>query len=280
LYPINAIDIRVYYANDIEMKQQLKIIPIAAFEDNYIWLIHDGQEAIVVDPGDAGPVISTIAQLNLELKAIFITHHHSDHIGGVPHLQATYPNVMTYAPNAETYAFDHIRLKDKDQININFSRLNIKLTFYIIDLKGHTLGHIAYYSPNLEAPIVFCGDTLFAAGCGRIFEGTPEDMLQSLKKLTDLPENTLIYCTHEYTEKNIAFALTLEPHNLKLIERAQLTKKLRAENLPTLPSFMALELATNPFLRCTQQTIKGAIHQENASELETFTSIRLLRNQY
>jgi hydroxyacylglutathione hydrolase len=270
----------MYYAKDVEMKQPLEIIPIPAFEDNYIWLIHDGQDAIVVDPGDAGPVISTIAQLNLELKAIFITHHHLDHIGGVPHLQATYPNLITYASTAETYAFDHISLKEKDKININFSRLNIKLTFYILDIKGHTLGHIAYYSTDLAAPILFCGDTLFAAGCGRIFEGTPKDMLQSLKKLAGLPENTLIYCTHEYTEKNIAFALTLEPHNLRLIERAKITKKLRAENLPTLPSLMALELTTNPFLRCSQQTIKSAIHQENATELETFTSIRLLRNQY
>ena len=199
------------------MNQALEILPIPAFEDNYIWLIHDGQAAIVVDPGDASPVTSTLSQLNLALKAILITHHHADHIGGVTQLQALYPNAITYAPSTETYDFHHQGLKENDQINIYFSRINFYLSFQVIDVKGHTLGHIAYYLADQATPILFCGDTLFGAGCGRLFEGTPEDMLRSLKKLANLPENTMIYCTHEYTEKNIAFALSLEPNNKQLI---------------------------------------------------------------
>lgn len=262
------------------MNQSLQVIPIPAFEDNYIWLIHDSKECIIVDPGDALPVISTIESMALNLQAILITHHHSDHINGVSALQTKYPNVATYAPSLERYQFTHTPVAEGDQVSVNFTRNNFNLTLQVIDLPGHTLGHIAYLIDGHPPMKLFCGDTLFGAGCGRLFEGTPAQMLHSLKKLAALPAETLVYCTHEYTAHNIAFALSVEPSNQALIERQYKTKAIRKQNEPSLPSTIGLELLTNPFLRCNEHEIKQSIEQEDASELMTFTTLRSLRNQF
>ena len=249
----------------------LHIIPISAFDDNYIWLLHNGRDAVVVDPGDAAPVLRTLKKLQLDLKTILITHHHSDHIHGVPALLERYP-AQVFAPQYEQYTFKHQALAEDDVIELpEFGQ-----KFKVMWLPGHTLGHIAYVNDEH----LFCGDTLFGAGCGRLFEGTPAQMFNSLNRLKELNASTKVYCTHEYTAKNIAFALTLEPDNQDLIERKNAVQTLRANNLPSLPSTIALELKTNPYLRCNQAAIFKNSHAENADELSVFTTIRALRNHY
>ncbi len=249
----------------------LNIIPISAFSDNYIWLLHDGQNAVVVDPGIAAPVIETLQQLKLNLSAILITHHHSDHIDGVLSLLA-YRAVNVYAPQYENFHFEHIKLAEGDEIHL----AEIAQSFRVMWLPGHTLGHIAYV--NNET--LLCGDTLFGAGCGRLFEGTPAQMLNSLQRLKNLNPNTQVFCTHEYTAKNIAFALTLEPENQDLIDRQNKVQQLRVQQKPSLPSNIGLELKTNPFLRCTEATIIKNSQTESSDELSVFTAIRQLRNHY
>lgn len=263
------------------MLHKLQIIPISAFEDNYIWLLHNGTQAIVVDPGDAAPVFETLKTLNLQLLYILITHHHHDHIGGVEALMQAFPNVQVYAPAQEQYQFKHTPVSEPTTIQFDdFHHDNKPLSFSVIDLPGHTLGHIAYYADG----ILFCGDTLFGAGCGRLFEGTPEQMYTSLQKLAVLPKDAQVFCTHEYTLHNIRFALTLEPNNVALIKRLADTQTLRMNNQPSLPSNMALELATNPFLRCNttefQQAIQDSIALNSTHPLPIFTAIRKMRNHY
>jgi hydroxyacylglutathione hydrolase len=261
----------------VDMNHNLQIIPIPAFKDNYIWLIHNSKNAVIVDPGNAIPVLETLLHLNLTLDTILITHHHHDHIGGVAQLLKSYPDAKTYAPLLEQYPFEHTPIGEADTIYLK----SLDIEFSVIDLPGHTLGHVAYYSKNTEdGNLLFCGDTLFGAGCGRLFEGTSLQMYQSLQKLAALPLSTKIYCTHEYTMHNINFALTLEPSNQDLIQRKIDTQKLRDLNIPSLPSTIAIELETNPFLRCDSNTIKSTIKSENASSLEIFSAIRLLRNHY
>lgn len=259
-----------------DMQHNLQIIPIPAFKDNYIWLLHNGNEAIIVDPGDALPVLETLARLSLRLHSILITHHHHDHIGGVTKLIEKYPDVKVYAPRLERYDFKHIAVAEPELVDI--AAFNIK--FKVIDLPGHTLGHIAYYAEYNAQNILFCGDTLFGAGCGRLFEGTPAQMFNSLQKLAVLPQFSKVYCTHEYTMHNINFALTLEPDNQALIKRYETTLALRNRQQPSLPSTIALELATNPFLRCHTNAIHASIQRLNATSLEVFTTIRELRNHY
>lgn len=256
------------------MNHNLQIIPISAFKDNYIWLIHNGVHAVIVDPGDSVPVIETLARLSLTLTTILITHHHHDHIGGVADLLKAFPQMVVYAPALEQYKFEHISIAEQDTIYLN----DLNVTFAILDLPGHTLGHIAYYSEQHQ--LLFCGDTLFGAGCGRLFEGTPAQMFHSLQKLATLPITTKVYCTHEYTLHNINFALTIEANNLALIERHRYTQKLCESNTPTLPSTIELELATNPFLRCNSQEIQSSIKLINASQIETFSKLREMRNHY
>ncbi|CAM8429183.1 hydroxyacylglutathione hydrolase [Candidatus Methylopumilus universalis] len=234
--------------------QLIHIDPIEAFQDNYIWLIHNDQNSIIVDPGDAEPVINALERKNLNLVAILITHHHADHIGGVMALQEKYPHIKIFAPQKDKYEFVNISLKNGDEINIPELQINYK----IIEIPGHTQGHIAYY----DKKNLFCGDTLFACGCGKIFDGTHEQMYNSLKKISALPKDTKIYCAHEYTKKNITFALSLDPDDTNL--------KLRKESLSnvtnTIPSSLEEELKTNPFLKCTS--------------LEAFKRLRDLKDQY
>ncbi len=251
--------------------QPLQIEPIPAFKDNYIWLLHNTRDAIVIDPGDAEPVLAALKTKNLSLSAILITHHHADHIGGVATLIETYP-VPVYAPSYEHFAFNHIAVKEGDVIE--FAQHDLK--FKIMWLPGHTLGHIAY----VNDAYLFCGDVLFGAGCGRLFEGTPAQMLASLNRLKKLPGDTQVYCTHEYTAKNIDFALTLQPENRALIDRKQMVSLLRKDNKPSLPSTITSELKTNPFLRCNESSVIRHAAVIEVDELSVFTKIRLLRNHY
>lgn len=249
----------------------LNIIPISAFQDNYIWIIENGTHAAVVDPGDAEPVISALKKRGLELTTILITHHHTDHIGGVNELMREFsPGI--YAPAKEQYHFSHIAVRDNQTINI--PKLNLSLK--VMDVGGHTLGHVAYYGENA----IFCGDTLFGGGCGRLFEGTPEQMFVSLQKIAALPNETAVYCAHEYTEHNLQFAKTVEKNNLALIDRISCSRKTRLAGLPTIPSSIKLELATNPFLRCTSQEIRESLGLQDANPIEIFTRLRQLRNQF
>jgi hydroxyacylglutathione hydrolase len=234
--------------------QLIHIVPIEAFQDNYIWLIHNDQNSIIVDPGDAKPVISALDRKKLNLVAILITHHHADHIGGVIALQDKYPHIKIFAPQKDKYDFVNTSLKDGDEINIPELQINYK----IIEIPGHTRGHIAYY----DMKNLFCGDTLFACGCGKIFDGTHEQMYNSLKKISALPKDTKIYCAHEYTKKNIAFALSLNPND----EDLKLRKVLISSLKNTIPSFLEEELKTNPFLKCTS--------------FEAFKKLRDLKDQY
>ena len=251
--------------------QPLYINPIPAFQDNYIWLLHNRCDAIVIDPGDAKPVMAALEAQQLKLRQILITHHHNDHIGGVVELLQSYP-AQVYAPKYEQYAFEHIALSDGDEITIP----TLGLSFKVLWLPGHTNGHIAYQN-NVY---LFSGDVLFSAGCGRLFEGTPEEMLHSLNRLKKLNPTTQVFCTHEYTLKNIEFALTLEPTNPALQARKIEALQLRQTNQPTLPTTIETELNINPFLRCDQEEIIKNSNAQTIDELAVFTCIRNLRNHY
>jgi hydroxyacylglutathione hydrolase len=250
----------------------LKVTPLPAFNDNYLWLLQRGREAAVVDPGDAAPVRRALDRHGLRLYAILVTHHHGDHVGGVAELK-TRTGATVFGPASE--AIDHVdrRLRSGDRIEVLGTR------FDILDVPGHTAGHIAYFAADEAPPLVFCGDTLFACGCGRLFEGTPRQMLASLDALGALPADTRVYCAHEYTLANIRFALTIEPHNVALRERAARDQATRDRNEPTLPSTIGLELATNPFLRCGEPEVRAAVAAGPADTVDRTAVFAALRQK-
>jgi len=253
----------------------LNIIPIPAFNDNYIWMLHDNQYVMVVDPGDAAPVLAYLNLHKLKLAAILCTHHHNDHVGGVSKLIELY-NVPVYGPRLENIPSVTHKLGDGDVIEIPEFKINLS----VLDIPGHTLGHIAY----LGVGSVFCGDTLFACGCGRLFEGTAAQLLQSLQRLARLPDETKVYCGHEYTEANILFALVCEPDNARLKQRQADVQTLRASGYPTLPSTIGLEKATNPFLRCAEPSVIATTLRmtqiKESNEISIFTALRTLKNNF
>jgi hydroxyacylglutathione hydrolase len=260
------------------MCETLQVIAVPAFEDNYIWLLHNSSQAVVVDPGDEVPVLNALKLHGLNLHAMLITHRHHDHIDGVNGLLKHFPDAKIFAP-IFPFNFAYITANESSQITLTLGE-NHKLHFKVLDVPGHTLDHIAYVLNVAEETWLFCGDTLFGAGCGRLFEGTPAQMLASLKKISALPTTTKVFCTHEYTLTNIQFARSLDAENVALKIREAETILLREKNIPSLPSTIQLELATNPFLRCDTQAIKNAMHLENATELEVFSKVRALRNQF
>ena len=251
------------------------VIPLPALQDNYIWLIRDDRHAVVVDPGDATPVLDYLAREQLQLTAILNTHHHHDHVGGNAGLLSRF-TVPVYGPAKERIPTMTHPLVEGDSVELP----ELSLSFEVLDIGGHTAGHIGYYGANS----LFCGDTLFGCGCGRLFEGTPQQMLASLQKLANLPDITNVFCGHEYTLANIRFAKTVTPGNAELLAREEKDTQARAANLPTLPSTMKLEKDTNPFLRCaTLEVVKAASHFSGrtlADTVSVFAAIREWKNQF
>ena len=251
----------------------IKIEPIKAFSDNYIWLVTTNEGLLVVDPGDAAPVESYLKDNNMSLSNILITHHHFDHTGGVKRLSETNNNLDVYGPTNSIFDGINKELKDGDKINI------LGIDFSIIEVPGHTLDHIAFFAENDDNPFLFCGDTLFAGGCGRIFEGTYEQMFESLSKLSELPLNTKVYCGHEYTLSNLSFALKVDKSNNNLQVRYTDCIEARNNDIPTIPSTLELEMQTNPFLRHDQKVIQECIMQKNnyledPNNMEIFKALR------
>ncbi len=247
----------------MENRDRYAIEPIPAFNDNYFWLLTRGTVAAVVDPGAAEPVLTRLRSHDLTLTDILVTHHHGDHVGGVAELvRAT--GARVFGPRGESIPARDVALVEGDSIEVLGLQLNV------LDVPGHTRGHIVYHAPALQA--LFCGDTLFAAGCGRLFEGTAEQMADSLGKLSRLPADTRVYCAHEYTLSNLRFALAVEPGNAALHDRRQACRALRERNLPTLPSTIGEELATNPFLRCDVPAVRRAAEDHVGRALPTTAS--------
>jgi hydroxyacylglutathione hydrolase len=254
----------------------LTVKPLPAFNDNYLWLLIRGQEAAVVDPGDAAPVRRALEQQKLQLSAILVTHHHADHVGGVVELKAR-TGATVFGPDAEDIAGLDRTLRGDDTCDV------LGVRFRVIDVPGHTAGHIAYFAGEQDPPLLFCGDTLFACGCGRLFEGTPGQMIASLDALAALPASTLVYCAHEYTLSNIRFALSIEPSNPALQERAARDRATRDRGEPTVPSTIGLERATNPFLRCDVPEVRAAVAGTTADVVDRtaiFASLREMKNTF
>ena len=249
----------------------MKLVALPAFSDNYIWMLHDGHQALVVDPGDAAPVLQALDAQGLTLAAILVTHHHPDHVDGLAGLRARLTGPV-YGPARENIPAPFEPLDDGAHITV------LGLDFEVIDVPGHTSGHIAYFHPagpvtgsallhqaDDNRPILFCGDTLFSAGCGRLFEGTPAQMHHSLSRLAGLPGSSRVCCAHEYTESNLRFAAAVEPDNTEIGSAITRCRDLRAQGLPTLPSSIAHELAINPFMRCDVAAVIRAASAQGAS---------------
>ncbi len=245
----------------------LNISPITAFSDNYIWLLSSKKStsAVVVDPGDALPVIVALEQQDLELSAILITHHHVDHTGGIRRLLMHYPSATVYGPTGEHIPAIDQPLKEGDRVCLE----DLGVNFDVLDVPGHTAGHITYFG----AGALFCGDALFSVGCGRLFEGTPEQMSASLAKIAALPQDTKVYCAHEYTLDNIGFAKWVEPDNPELLAREDEANAQRQRGEPTLPSSLGQELRVNPFLRTHIPQVKQAAEQFADRELDSVAEI-------
>lgn len=253
----------------------VEVVPVPAFSDNYIWVIRDAQHAAVVDPGDAEPVLAYLSSEGLTLTAIINTHHHGDHVGGNAALLKRFP-VPVFGPRQESIPGMTRALDEGDRISVP----GLELELEVLDVPGHTAGHIAYYGQGL----LFCGDTLFACGCGRLFEGTPRQMTGSLGKLARLPGDTKVYCAHEYTLSNIRFARAADPDNAALAQRELDANKLRERGVPTVPSTIELERATNPFLRYTEPGVVAAVERHEGRALsdpvQVFAALRQWKNRF
>ncbi len=256
----------------------MNLFALPAFNDNYIWMLHDGRDAVVVDPGDSAPVLAALSSLGLNLAAILVTHHHGDHVGGIDALRPFLKGPV-FGPALENIPRPYQALRDADRI------CAAGMEFEVLDVPGHTAGHIAYFHTfnSDEAPILFCGDTLFSGGCGRLFEGTASQMHKSLSRLGDLPGATRVCCAHEYTLSNLKFANAVEPHNHELQAYTKWCQNQRAHGLFTLPSSVAQEKKINPFLRCAEAAVvQSALAHGAASHSPTdvFAALRLWKNEY
>lgn len=264
----------------------MTLVPLPAFADNYIWMLQHGRDAIVVDPGDAQPVFDALARGGLQLAGILVTHHHPDHVGGVAALRDA-TGAPVFGPAREAIPEPLTRLVQGDRVEL------LGLNFEVIEVPGHTAGHIAYFLPagasngaaEGVAPLLFCGDTLFSGGCGRLFEGTPAQMLASLDALAALPGSTRVCCAHEYTLSNLAFARAVDPGNAELARYTSECESLRARGQPTLPSRLATECLINPFLRSREAPVLRTVlaHADlprDAAAAEVFAALRQWKNEF
>jgi len=242
----------------------MHLVPLPAFSDNYIWILHDHAHALVVDPGDAGVVLQWLqSHPGIHLDTVLVTHHHADHTGGVAELVAR-TGARVYAPVLEPLPIPHQGVQAQDRIQWH------QLTLTVFEVPGHTAGHVAYWAhPTSQDPVLFCGDTLFSAGCGRLFEGTPAQMQQSLDTLAALPPETRVCCAHEYTLSNLRFACAVEPGNLDITTYLDECQALRGQSLPTLPARLGRECAINPFLRTRQPAVRQMAEQQAGRALDT-----------
>ena len=256
----------------------MQLIPLPAFSDNYLWLWQQGTQAVVVDPGDAAPVLAALAQENLTLAAILVTHHHADHVGGVVELREA-TGAQVYGPAAEAIPEPSLACQQGDVLHL------LGQTVQVLEVPGHTAGHLAYWLPQAPGgPVLFCGDTLFSGGCGRVFEGTPAQMLASLDALAALPDDTRVCCAHEYTLSNLRFARAVEPGNRDLAHYQAHCEALRARGLPTLPSTIGLERAVNPFLRSRLPAVTQAVSAARGADAQepeaVFAALRQWKNDF
>ncbi len=258
----------------------IQIHALHAFSDNYIWLLQDlsTRTCAVVDPGDAAPVLAWLEEHpGWRMTDILITHHHHDHVGGVAQIKQV-TGARVCGPAHETIPARDVALVDNDRVSV------LGLDFTVHAVPGHTLGHIAFYHDDAARPVLFCGDTLFAAGCGRLFEGTPQQMHTALERLAALPDATLVYCAHEYTLSNLRFAHAVEPQNTDIAERLAQVTQWRAENRISLPSNLALERRTNPFLRTHETSVKEKMDERtgstHASQTEVFATLRAWKDKF
>lgn len=249
----------------------LDIIPISAFDDNYIWLLKNSGAAVAVDPGEATPVLAVLEQEQLDLVAILITHHHRDHTGGISRLKMRFPDAVVFGPAHES--IDGITHSVEEGTEVILPSMDC--SFVALDMPGHTAGHVAYFGKS----VLFCGDILFAAGCGRVFDGTMEEMANSLQRISQLPSHTQLYCAHEYTLANLGFARWVEPQNQVIKDRQQEVQVLRNEGKPSVPSLLSQELEINPFLRTTVPAVIEAAEKWAGQPLKNNTAVfKALRN--
>jgi hydroxyacylglutathione hydrolase len=255
----------------------MELIALPAFTDNYIWMLHDGTDAVVVDPGEAAPVLSALDERQLALAAILVTHHHGDHVGGVDALRGRLKGPV-YGPKRERIPEPFVSLDDGDSVEV------LGLRFQVLEVPGHTAGHIAFFHDGAgDAPILFCGDTLFSGGCGRLFEGTAAQMHASLERLSSLPDDTRVCCAHEYTLSNLRFARAVEPGNAALARYSDACQDLRDAGRPTLPSTIAVERAINPFLRCAEAEVTASARAQGARSADgtdVFAALRRWKNEF
>lgn len=266
----------------------LHVARIPAFTDNYLWVIHDDTHAVVVDPGDAVPIIDYLVARNLTLTAILATHHHADHVGGIGALLDWYGDVARAHASIPVYGPANEPIPHRTHVAMEGSTVSNTapvLVFQVISVPGHTVDHIAYYAP--QHGWLFCGDTLFASGCGRLLGGTAQQMQSSLARLNALPDETQVFCAHEYTLANLKFAIAVEPDNIALQKRIDVEHAKRAAGLATVPTTIGVERATNPFLRWDSDAVKHAAVRassgtiaRNAAPDIVFGAIREWKNRF
>ena len=253
----------------------LSVKPIKAYQDNYIWLVSTNEGSIVVDPGESKKILNLIDNNEIDLKGVLITHHHFDHTNGLSDL-LNKKGLEVYGPNNNVDGINYI-VKNNDKFTV------IGIDFEVIEIPGHTLDHIAFYSFNDGEPILFCGDTLFSGGCGRVFEGTFDQMFIALKKISKYPKETKIFCGHEYTLSNLKFALAVDENNEDLIKEYDNIKNIVDSGNPSLPTILEKELKINPFLRCDNHHIKNKIVSKfntSDNELEVFCALRQWKDDF
>jgi hydroxyacylglutathione hydrolase len=259
----------------------MRLIALPAFSDNYLWLWQQDHQAVVIDPGEAAPVLQALADQGLTLAAILVTHHHADHVGGIHALQQA-TGAPVWGPAREEIPSPFTPVMDGDRLSLLGQQVAV------LDVPGHTAGHVAYFLPDApEGPVLFCGDTLFSGGCGRIFEGTPAQMLASLDSMARLPHTTRVCCAHEYTLSNLRFALAVEPRNAELQAYMATCQQLRTQGDPTLPAQLGKELQINPFLRVRHPDVRHAVAQhaglsatEQTDDVAVFAALREWKNNF